>query len=454
MQTGRMTMYRYLFIAIFLGCLTIFPVQALSAPPVVNDPATDAIQDITLDKVYYNDPSNTINNGTTTFSHPPVNVEDANVAMSAEIKSVNVGAPAVSTDDYWYAARFKDFFNEKAVRNMVLIKIEPNGPGIELVYPEMYCMLQEGFWRGRYITPSMALQARVIDAVGGNYNTIAQFGMGDIQDIVVDNFTNFADYVVDLAIELDNGVFSFYYRIVDITVDTPETLMTKASGSWVLYNSYTLQPADGQPEGLSARAALRQGRMIDPLSYKATVDHSTFNDDKGVVVNVGDRERDALSSDADNNYGLGNFVATNCANQIIVQCDPGELIEFRYAMWGTRLTVGDSQIKKIKDPTTAIDFPRYIDPLVDTPQSGDWYVTEVNSADALAVDTLLDTGKFYHIYFYIEDNDPDFDLDPTDGIIKDPNVTGQISSGSTGSGGGGGGGCFIDTAAHGFRRAK
>jgi len=100
-------------------------------------------------------------------------------------------------------------------------------------------------------------------------------------------------------------------------------------------------------------------------------------------------------------------------------------------MWGTRLTVGDSQIKKIKDPTTAIDFPRYIDPLVDTPQSGDWYVTEVNSTNALAVDTLLNTGKFYHVYFYIEDNDPDFDLDPTDGIIKDPNVTGQTTSGGT-----------------------
>jgi len=443
-----MTMYRYLFIVIFIGSLTIIPVQALSAPPVVNDPATEVIQDITLDKVYYNDPSNTINNGATTFSHPPVNVEDANISPSAEVKVVNVGAPAVSTDDYWYAVRFKDFFNEKAVRNVLQIKIEPNGPGIEFVYPEMYCMLQEGFFRGNYTIPSMALQARVIDVVGGSHNTIAQFGMGDTQDIVVDNITNFADYEIDLAIELDNGVLYFYYRIVDITVDTPEALMTKASGNWVLYKSYTLQPADGQPEGLSVRAHLIQGRMIDPLSYKATVNHNTFNDDKGVLVNVGDRERDALSSDAKDNYGLGNFVATNCANQIIVQCDPGELIEFRYAMWGTHLTVGDSQIKKIKDATTVIDFPRYIDPLVDTPQSGDWYVTETNSTNALSVDTFMDGGKFYHIYFYIEDNDPDFDLDPTDGLIKDPNVTGQISSGSTsGSGGGGGGGCFITTVA-------
>ena len=59
-------------------------------------------------------------------------------------------------------------------------------------------------------------------------------------------------------------------------------------------------------------------------------------------------------------------------------------------------------------------------------------------------------GERYVLYFVVQDNDGEFDLDNTEGRILDPTVIGEYSGSdavvndtNAGSSGGGGGGCFI-----------
>ena len=100
-----------------------------------------------------------------------------------------------------------------------------------------------------------------------------------------------------------------------------------------------------------------------------------------------------------------------------------------------------------------LKFKYYVaDPDPDTIESGDWWITAYGDEpdDAISGQGELQKGEQYVLYFVVQDNDGEFDLDDTEGRILDPTVIGEFSgsSDSAGSsissgGSGGGGGCFI-----------
>jgi len=415
---------RFMLSAILLISLCF---SSYAQPPLVNDSDVYTPQDVLLGTVQYN----STGYPGVPVQHSDVNVVNANITPTGELKYINVDED--TTDSYWYAARFTDFFNEVAVVNAMGLRI--NVKGQDLLYPVFYCNLVEGYQRGQYTPARIFLRGDIYNGA----NRIDIFG-DDAQTTIQNNITNFADYAVDLAVELENGVFYFYYRVYDITKGAIPATVTKASGGWILIHEYIIQPADGDTSGPGLKMDLLIFRMLDPLSYKATLNHSAVNDDKGIIVDS--RDRDAKTQTEIDEYGMSEFTVTSSANEVVIQCDPNELVEFRYVIWGTGTSPADAGLKKLTDAKTVINFKRYIDPDVNIPQSGDWYIADLNGKTVGSGDTM-DTGTLYHVYYYIEDNDTDFDLNPTLGIIRDPNVSGK--SDDDNNGGGNGGICFIST---------
>jgi hypothetical protein len=420
----RKMLKRFILSAILLISLCF---SSYAQPPLINDSDVYTPQAVRLDQVRYK---------STTYpdvliQHSDVDVVNVNTNPQAEIKFVNVNED--TTDTYWYAARFTDFFDEVAVVNSMGLRISMKGQ--DLLYPVFTASLIEGYQRGAYTEPRIFLQGEVYNDV----NRIDIFGE-DAQTTILDNITSFTDYVVDLAVKLDNGVFYFKYRVYDVTKDTIPNNVTEASGNWNTIHQYTIKPTDGDTSGPGLKMDLLISIMVDPLSYKATLNHSTVNDDKGIIVD--NRDRDAKTQTEIGEYNLGDWTVTSAANEVVIQCDPNELVEFRYAIWGTGTTPADAGLRKLTDAKTVITFKRYIDPDVDVPQSGDWYIADLNGKTVGSADTM-DTGTFYHVYYYIRDNDSEFDLDSTLGQIRDPNVSGKSTN--DGNDGGDGGFCFIST---------
>ena len=133
----------------------------------------------------------------------------------------------------------------------------------------------------------------------------------------------------------------------------------------------------------------------------------------------------------------------------------GSSAVFQMNLLGNGATVGELGLYKLHD-NTVVPYTYGKPSAEEMPTaSGKWWVADIKSPmDALNASDVLTMDHTYVAFFIIADNDENFDLDPADGVIKDPvslATTGALpDNGGSGSGGnddgGSSGGCTVGSA--------
>ncbi len=167
-----------------------------------------------------------------------------------------------------------------------------------------------------------------------------------------------------------------------------------------------------------------------------------------------DTEMESISADElENQHNLTDFQPIAPTERVEVICDPGEKVVFRYLFNGYRKELNKLRIYKLKNGNNH-RFKEYVsDPDLNTIESGDWWITLLGAEPDAAIGWQgndLEKDERYVLYFVVQDNDGNLDLDDTEGMILDPTVIGEYSGSNdsgddSGGGGGGGSGCFINS---------
>ena len=193
----------------------------------------------------------------------------------------------------------------------------------------------------------------------------------------------------------------------------------------------------------------------DVLSYPVTAP-SWGNTDNGIEIVETDTETQP-AEELETTYNLTGFVPMAPMEQVAVTINTGEKAVLRYLINGAEKKVNRLRLFKLKNDNH-LNFQNYLEnPDPATIESGNWWLTEYGADpdDALLWAGSLNKNERYILYFVVQDNDGQYDLDDTEGRILDPTVIGEYSGTSStkddsaGGGGGGGGGCFIAAAAYG-----
>jgi hypothetical protein len=299
----------------------------------------------------------------------------------------------------------------------------------------------QGFFNGKKYDRSFLFESRVFD----NENSVAGVWLTD--DAVEVTGVSPEISVIDIAIEtVENGMtLNLYYRI---STDGEEPAdISSIDSSWELFNVFEItseRPFYGYK--------VNKGVVFigsDAISYPVEMPDWGNEDNNAEIV---DTEMESASADElENQYNLTDFQPIAPTERVEVTCDPGEKVVFRYLFNGYRKELNKLRIYKLKDGNHH-NFKEYVsDPDLSTIESGDWWITLFGAEPDDAIGWQgndLEKDERYVLYFVVQDNDSDLDLDDTEGTILDPTVIGEYSgSNDSGddSGGGGGNNCFINS---------
>lgn len=338
-----------------------------------------------------------------------------------------------ASTDYTLATRLRNFdaFTSDSLNSFTIGFF--NGPNVTITGKWI-----QGFYNGHLYDNTFILEAGVTDATGSI----------NVEDSVSVPNVSPESAVVDLALKTaENGKeLNFYYRIT--TEGNEVASITEMDNTWTLFNSYTITGAEyfyGYP---NSKGVIFVGS--DAMSFPATTP-SWGNEDNNAEIVDTDMETES-SDELENEYNLTDFQPIAPKELVEVLCDPGEKVVLRYLINGFHKELSKLRLYKLKNGNH-LKFKYYVaDPDPDTIESGDWWITAYGDEpdDAISGQGELQKGEQYVLYFVVQDNDGEFDLDDTEGRILDPTVIGEFSgsSDSAGSsissgGSGGGGGCFI-----------
>ena len=281
----------------------------------------------------------------------------------------------------------------------------------------------KGFYCGRLFTGQLVLETTIYN----NYNVLRRFSVANGGGYAIEGLTDPATAVVDLAIEAtDNGAtVNFYYR-----VGGGATAMDKASGGWVLYNTYanTGTAFYGYPvnKGLMSLTA-------SDLTYPPDVPTDiSINTGKGVSVSASSSVS-ASADDLKGDYRVVNFQPVSGEKRIAYACTPGSLTAIRSSFSGLAVAPSAMTVVKLKSNGASTPFRTYRTSF-DSATSGDWAIADPSSGNFIASGQTLTAGKEYSLYLFIADNDAVYDLNPASGLIEDPAVLGTGSPSVLGRG--------------------
>jgi hypothetical protein len=297
-----------------------------------------------------------------------------------------------------------------------------------------------GFYNGVLYDNAFLLESRVTGAEGEFEND----GITALSNVIPNTA------VVDLALKTDlNGKkVNFYYRIAE-EGDSLGSLKT-IDGTWTQFNSFTISGNEifsGYPY---SKGVISVGS--DVLSYPVTAPN-WGNTNNGIEIVQTNNETQS-GNELESAYNLSDFAPMAPREQVEVTITPGEKAVLRYLIYGAEKNVNRLRLFKLKNGNH-LNFSNYLEkPDPATIESGNWWLTEYGEDpdNALPWAGSLKKDQRYVLYFVVQDNDGQYDLDNTEGKILDPTVIGEYSGTSSttvASDSGGGGGCFIATAAYG-----
>jgi hypothetical protein len=298
----------------------------------------------------------------------------------------------------------------------------------------------KGFFNGKKYDNSFLFDSRVSD----NENSVA--GVWLTEDVVEVPGISPENSVIDIAMQTtENGMkLKLYYRISTDGAESAD--ISNIDETWELFNTFEI--TSGRP---FYGYKVNKGVVFigsDAVSYPVDMPIWGNEGNNAEIVDT-DIESDS-ADDLVNDYNLTEFQPIAPKELVELSCDPGEKVVLRYLINGFHKELNKLRLYKLKNGNH-LKFKYYNDdPDPSTIQSGDWWITAYGAYPEDTLDKLGDLQKDerYALYFVVQDNDGEFDLDDTAGRILDPTVIGEYS-GSTipagDSGGGGGGGCFISS---------
>ena len=301
-----------------------------------------------------------------------------------------------------------------------------------------------GFYNGKRYDASFLFESRVFD----NQNSVS--GVWLTNDAMEVPGVSPETAVIDIAMQTaENGMrINLYYR-VSTTGDEPTDIAT-IDTTWTLFNTYEItsdRPFFGYPVN---KGVIFVGS--DAISYPVDVP-AWGNADNNAEI-VGSDMGSESATDLESQYNLTDFLPIAPKESVELTCDPGEKVVLRYLINGFHKELNKLRLYKLKNGNH-LSFKDYVSyPVPGAFASGDWWITVLGADPVEAIDGLgeLEKDVRYVLYFVVQDNDGQFDLDETAGRILDPTVIGEYS-GATDSadadgssdGGSGGGGCFLSS---------
>ena len=295
----------------------------------------------------------------------------------------------------------------------------------------------QGFYNGVLYANTFVLSAYVNNATGS-------LEIGDsvsVSDIAPENA------VVDLAIESvnDGKKLNFYYRIA--TDGNESSSVSELDETWTRFDSFTISGDEtfyGYPR---CKGVIMIGS--DAMSYPAEI--PTWGNEDNNVELVDTEMENKSGAELETEHRLTDFQPFGPKETVELSCAPGEKVVLRYLVNGSNKNLNKLRLCKLKNGNH-LNFKSYVEsPDTSTIASGDWWITVhgQDPDDAIEWEGALEEDKRYALYFVVQDNDGEYDLDDTQGVIFDPTVIGAASTAdgtaetSTASASSGGGGCFL-----------
>ncbi|KHK03131.1 hypothetical protein [Desulfovibrio sp. TomC] len=322
-----------------------------------------------------------------------------------------------ATTAFFHAVRlsdFKAFSSEKY--NAFTYGFQGNNLTSGGSYPQARITAKwiKGFYCGRLFAGELVLE----NTVYNNSSVLWQYKVANGGGQSVSGLTDPTTAVVDLAIEgVEGGArVNFYYR-----TGGTQSGMDKASGGWTLYASYdnAALPFYGYPvnKGLLTLSA-------SDLAYPPTVPtDNPINSAQSIAVTEYSTES-ASAGDLSRDYRVINFEPASNVKRIVYTCTSGALTAIRAAFSGLDKSPSQLNIVKLRPNGQSRPFKTYRTTFSGV-DSGDWAIAEAwGTNNFVPAGQSMIAGAQYYLYLFIRDNDPDYDLNMTAGIIEDPAVLG------------------------------
>ncbi len=344
------------------------------------------------------------------------------------------------SNHYFLAARLRNFDAFSSDRaNFFTVGMYNNGVSGYNDAPQVSISGKwvKGFFNGKKYDSSFLFDSRVFD----NENSVTGVWLND--EAVEVSGVSPENSIIDIAMQTsENGMkLSLYYRISSEGEEPAD--VSNLDDTWELFNTFEItgsRPFYGYK--------INKGVVFigsDAISYPVEMPNWGNEDNDAEVV---DTEFDTASAEElENDYHLTDFQPIAPKEIVEVTCDPGEKVVLRYLVNGFNKELAKLMVYKLKNGNH-LQFKNYVnEPDPETIESGDWWITEYGDNADNAIDSRgdLEKGNRYVLYFVVQDNDGEYDLDDREGIIFDPTVFGEYSgTNDPGDGSGGGNGCFIN----------
>jgi hypothetical protein len=179
--------------------------------------------------------------------------------------------------------------------------------------------------------------------------------------------------VIDLAmVTAENGTkMNFYYRVS--TAGQEPTNVSSIDATWTLFNTFEVTSAHPF-YGYQVNKGVVFIRS-DAISYPVELPNWGNEENNAEVV---DTDIESKSEDElENEFNLHDFQPIAPKESVIVDCDPGEKVVFRYLINGFHKELNKLRLYKLKSNGNHLNFKTYNqNPNPDTIESGDWWITE------------------------------------------------------------------------------
>lgn len=321
-----------------------------------------------------------------------------------------------ATGNFFNAVRLSDF---KAFSSEKYNAFTYGFQGNNMTYGEAYPQARitakwiKGFYCGRYFDGDLVLE----NAVYNNATRLWSFSVASGGGQAVPGISDPETAVIDLAIEgSDDGMtVKFYYR-----TGGTQTEMDKASGGWTQYATYDNSgtPFYGYPvnKGLLTLTA-------SDLTYPPSAPLDNIIN-QGQSISVSEAASEVASEDdLQRDYRVVGLQPVGNKKRIVYSCTPGYLTAIRTTFSGFTATPAQMAVAKLKSSGKSIPFKNYLTSFSGA-SSGDWAIADIGSGSFIDSGQQLNAGQEYYLYLFIRDNDGEFDLNGTAGVIEDPAVFG------------------------------